>query len=830
MREDNGIEDIYIGSDYGKKNKNNKYIVFIIISSIIIIAIIGAYFYMSNSSINVSKELFDKSFSSSNIIKLSDTEFYRDVYQKLLTQNSNIDTVVNFQTGNSNTDSRKLDLTKLGLNLTTKTQVNNKMTSTDIVVNYSNNELFKMNLLTEKNAFGISQEDVVNKYISTGYDTAKETMGLNISKKKMKKLLNIEAIDMTKQEKETYIKDLYKNLMENISEDKFETSSNVVLNNNGESIPVTAYSLKLSQEEFKDYLISILTYIRNDEELLDKILRDTSNRTVEAFSSSEEESEPEKITNIDSIVVDEDESSNINVVVNRLQVEGGTDVIDRSISRRSTENMFNVDGDEEANDTHQSDNRIQINDDTSNREEEHSNQERETNTENQNNIVTQVQETNTNQTSNTTTNTTSNTTVLEPVSGNNFSDLSANVKNFNSSITLDDIMTNNITSSQIDDAERSAQELNVTDFEEEDNTIFNNILKGSGIDKLQLVDFMDDDIFKDERFINIFKLIMGVKIDCKKEDAQKLIDDYIKEVREFKGSGLVVTVYVSKEKTEKISFEMPNSNKLDIEFIKLSDDENDIKFTYLYSGTNSQLFNVQDSVSYSAEERIGSNAEESEKLNGFSIEISKFAKDANNNIKVSYQKIRKEEVRQKFIISMKSIGNSDANEIKNNINILISAKDKPEEQYTIENTLSFLVSPSIEGFTDDNSVFLDELTQNDYDRLMLILQDKINQVKRKKAQSISIFTSSTDNNIFNKNEFIANNLSRDEARDMVISKLRRMISQAESEGREFTLSNINDLEIDGYNVSKNITSDKAIIILDVYTFSVDKDLNISDVD
>ena len=256
----------------------------------------------------------------------------------------------------------------------------------------------------------------------------------------------------------------------------------------------------------------------------------------------------------------------------------------------------------------------------------------------------------------------------------------------------------------------------------------------------------------------------------------------------------------------------------------------------MYSGSNSQLFDIQESVTYSADEKINNNSEGNAKLNGFSLQIDKFLKDVNNNTKISYQKIEQEEVIEKFIVNVKSVGNANMDEIKNNINISVSAKGMPEEQYSISNTILFVymqnnsIIPDIKGFTDENSVHLDELSAEDYDKLMIILQDKINQVKRDKEKSLNIIVSNDSGSLFNGNAFITNSLSKDDAREKVISGVKDLMRKAEEEERDFSLEDLNDLEIDGYNISKNITSDRAIIVIDVYSFSIDENFDISDVE
>ena len=113
---------------------------------------------------------------------------------------------------------------------------------------------------------------------------------------------------------------------------------------------------------------------------------------------------------------------------------------------------------------------------------------------------------------------------------------------------------------------------------------------------------------------------------------------------------------------------------------------------------------------------------------------------------------------------------------------------------------------------------------------MIILQDKINQVKRDKEKSLNIIVSNDSGALFNGNAFIANSISRDDAREKIISAVKDLMRRAEEEEREFSLEDLNDLEVEGYDISKNISSDKAIIVIDVYSFCIDENFAISDVE
>ena len=65
----------------------------------------------------------------------------------------------------------------------------------------------------------------------------------------------------------------------------------------------------------------------------------------------------------------------------------------------------------------------------------------------------------------------------------------------------------------------------------------------------------------------------------------KIIEKIEEYINNLEGNGIIVTIYVSEEKTEKISITLPNENKLDIQFLEDTEKENTIEFTYLYKNS-----------------------------------------------------------------------------------------------------------------------------------------------------------------------------------------------------------------------------------------------------
>ena len=52
--------------------------------------------------------------------------------------------------------------------------------------------------------------------------------------------------------------------------------------------------------------------------------------------------------------------------------------------------------------------------------------------------------------------------------------------------------------------------------------------------------------------------------------------------------------------------------------------------------------------------------------------------------------------------------------------------------------------------------------------------------------------------------------------------------EAQEKNEEFTIQNLKNLQIDGYNVSSTVTGDVAKIVVDVYSFTIDSNFTLTD--
>jgi len=108
---------------------------------------------------------------------------------------------------------------------------------------------------------------------------------------------------------------------------------------------------------------------------------------------------------------------------------------------------------------------------------------------------------------------------------------------------------------------------------------------------------------------------------------------------------------------------------------------------------------------------------------------------------------------------------------------------------------------------------------------MQAIKEKIDLVKLQKNDKLNFIDINTGKR--QDIDKILNNITRSEAQKILEEKISSMRNQAQETEQEFTIRNLENLQIDGYEVSSAITENSAIIAIDIYTFKVDSEFNIT---
>ena len=305
---------------------------------------------------------------------------------------------------------------------------------------------------------------------------------------------------------------------------------------------------------------------------------------------------------------------------------------------------------------------------------------------------------------------------------------------------------------------------------------------------------------QEEFYSNLIKILLGKKLNLTIEDVQQKIDEYIEIAKKIEGNGIIFTIYSSTEKIEKINIVLPNLNTIDIEFYRNNENDNSIKLTYLYK--------------------------KEDKNNGFSLELNKVENNANTKINLIYSFIENEQINKKITLNLKTDGTANSKELKNSIILTIST-NQGETKCIVDNLIKFSEVSNLEELNIENCLFLDELSEEERTTTIEDLKNKIINIYTSKKENLNFIDTNTYSTIV---DTLTSNVTREEAKNALITKISNMMRDAIDKNEEFTIQNLVDLKIDGYTVTSTVTEESAVIVVDVYTFNINKTFLLTDVE
>ena len=766
-----GIEDIYIGADMKNEKKSKKGIIIVIfILLLLVLAVcVGAFFYLKNSKLTP-KQSFINGMAGTNIKSFMSNDIYSDMLKRIEEENSNSETKMTFSTTNEVQD---IDVSNLELNIKNSNDIAKKKSFSEFALNYSGNEMFNVKLaLTDKEA-AVMSNDIVTKYVGIHYDKIKDVFGIDFNKDEIDNLSKLSKIDMSQEDKEKYESKYMEEIFKQIPDEKFSSQENIVVEKKSGQVNVTAYTLDLSVDDLKGVLSNTLTTLKNDEELLGKLVtgkssnssNDSTNTTSNSPIISSDDDNSNENTETTDVPVIEPNNSTINI---HDQTDSSTDTV---TAEEGTESNFN------------SGLKIATSDDIQVTPED-------------------------------------NVDVYNTVSENNDSEITTTSVNDD----LPGFRTVDTTTN--DENEDSTSTTMNFDTTSDTNTTFITPKESNDLEDIES---------------DLAQILCGIKIEKSVSELQSDIDKLIQKVNKLTGdNGVTIKVCVNEDgKAEKVFITLPDESKFDLEFTTNSEKDNSIYVIYTTqkAENDTSSSNTDEStngiVTYSAStdnsitNETNSDSVTNENVSsqyGFELSLNKVDNDSNTNLGIVYKNIVNDAYNTEVSIDVKT--NKVSNGFDNDV--VINVKDDENAlKVLVDNSMKFENDTEIEDLTSDNCVFLDELSEEERNQTMEAIVDKIISVYQDKLGNLSFIdtnTGSTSGDLSN----ISTSVSKEDAKNALIDKFKELYNKAQESGEEFTLHNLEDLKIDGYNVSTNITDDVAIIVVDTYTFKINSSFELSE--
>ena len=299
-----------------------------------------------------------------------------------------------------------------------------------------------------------------------------------------------------------------------------------------------------------------------------------------------------------------------------------------------------------------------------------------------------------------------------------------------------------------------------------------------------------------------------VEEDDLKNDLDKIfeIGNQIIDEKLTADDSIKIVTYVANNETKKTSILLGENIIFDIDYINKN-------------SKNSAIITVS--------EKSG------DKYNGYTINLTKNKTNAIDNNSIEIGKIIENQIVNKVEIKLNIEGTTNSNKYTNDFSVVYSGAEGKISS-SISNTISF-ESSEFDIISGENTVFIDALEDKRFYTFLNKFNDRMESVYEEKLSKLNLIDANVSDTIIKRNESenTQTNLENEKAeKEKIINLLVENISNemgiAQESGKEYTIQDLKNLKIDGYEIQVSVSNDIAIIKINNYTVKIDKDFNLSE--
>lgn len=339
----------------------------------------------------------------------------------------------------------------------------------------------------------------------------------------------------------------------------------------------------------------------------------------------------------------------------------------------------------------------------------------------------------------------------------------------------------------------------------------------------------DDVLVLNDDQIELLKAFLGKKVYSNLDETKLYIDELIEKINSSEGD-FSISVYVSAENVEKIKIVLPDNNTIEIEFSYISNQENRVKITYVYTGEKNlyNFFIRREIEEYSADNDIAAEENQTQAYSnkGFELIIDKKKTEAVINLGVTLNLVENEEIVKKVICTVDTEGNSNSKSISNNVLVKYSSKQQKDD-VTLELKNKIQFNDVVVDDLGNEALLIDSMSEQEVETTLNAIKDRIKDVYNEKLENLKMIDTNTNTKVI---EDVSQTVDRSNARNALYNRVSIMMGEAQNEGREFTLFDLRDLKIDGHIVGSSVTENEAIIVVDSFKFKIDSNFALTDME
>lgn len=269
---------------------------------IIIVALIGILYYTTDL-FKSPEQLFYKHFAdSSNLLGKAN---YEDLIAEVKEQSEASVEVAGEITAKVTSDDEDtqeiatvLEKGKITYNI--KTVGSEQKMQNDVTLNYNGKDIITLNILRNKDQYGLKIEEAYDKYVSVENNNLKalfQKIGMDTTNIP-DRIEMVDYYDLLNIDKDTlnHIEKTYSDIIkQNIPEESYSVEKDVTVKIDGADVKTNAYKLTLTEEQLKNVLVKVLETLKEDDTTLDLIVSKV-NQIMEPYETMGVSMQSEKIT------------------------------------------------------------------------------------------------------------------------------------------------------------------------------------------------------------------------------------------------------------------------------------------------------------------------------------------------------------------------------------------------------------------------------------------------------------------------------------------------------------------------------------------------------
>lgn len=332
----------------------------------------------------------------------------------------------------------------------------------------------------------------------------------------------------------------------------------------------------------------------------------------------------------------------------------------------------------------------------------------------------------------------------------------------------------------------------------------------------------------------IATILAGNKVNKTVSELQEILDEEITKIENLNitNKEVKISLYVVDEKLRKLGVKSEDFN-LEMEFLEEANKEK-IKFTLLGINTDIKIENPEVTTEFqntTTENTLENNAVETDKLkNGFTITMEKNTSDVSTKIFAEIGLINNLEINTKISCNLTTNGTASSKEIKNEA-IFTYTTQEGQLTANLNYNINFeTATMEIPNLTDETCLFLDKLNDAELTNIINQIRDRVNFVINEKKVTLNLIDQNNNTSVVEQGNIQnSTNLEEKEAvKQKLIEVISNQMGEAIARGETYTLANLESLQIEGYNVTVNISGNIAVVTVNGYVFNIDSEFNLSE--